>query len=147
MGKPAATLGHFHFCPQYDGKKPHVGGPVNAGSSDVMIEGMPAARVGDNLVCQKGPPDTINAGSSTVRINGQPAARMGDSTAHGGKILAGAASVRIGDSSYSSSGGSSPEGRITELARRKLSRVMVCQKNGQPTICDRPDCPCKAAAQ
>jgi uncharacterized Zn-binding protein involved in type VI secretion len=35
-------------------------------------------------------------GSSTVLIGGKPAARMGDSTAHGGTIVAGLATVLIG---------------------------------------------------
>ena len=36
------------------------------------------------------------AGSATVMLAGKPAARMGDSTAHGGSILLGAATVMIG---------------------------------------------------
>jgi uncharacterized Zn-binding protein involved in type VI secretion len=43
-----------------------------------------------------GPPDTITLGSATVLIGGKPAARMGDSTAHGGTIVAGLATVLIG---------------------------------------------------
>ena len=110
MGKPAATISHNHTCPQYDGRTPHVGGPVSSGSGNVFIGGLPAARVGDNLVCN-GPPDTINQGSATVFINGKPAARMGDSTAHGGVIVQGNATVFIGDKSYSASGGTPPPKR------------------------------------
>jgi uncharacterized Zn-binding protein involved in type VI secretion len=61
----------------------------------VLIAGMPAAKVGDNLVCV-GPPDTIVMGSATVMIGGAPAARQGDTTAHGGTIVAGAPTVMIG---------------------------------------------------
>jgi uncharacterized Zn-binding protein involved in type VI secretion len=43
-----------------------------------------------------GPPDTIASGSGTVLIGGMPAARLGDSTAHGGVIAAGCATVMIG---------------------------------------------------
>ena len=57
--------------------------------------GLPAARVGDMLVCV-GPPDSIVKGSATVKIGGVPAARMGDSTAHGGQIMLGAFNVMIG---------------------------------------------------
>ncbi|AWT37781.1 type VI secretion protein [Deinococcus arenae] len=92
---PAARTGDHHTCPMYDGKSPHVGGPVSAGSSTVRIGGQPAARVGDRCVCS-GPPDTIVRGSATVRINGQMAARLGDMTAHGGQIVAGAPTVNIG---------------------------------------------------
>jgi uncharacterized Zn-binding protein involved in type VI secretion len=35
-------------------------------------------------------------GSTTVMIGGKPAARIGDSTAHGGSIVLGAATVMIG---------------------------------------------------
>jgi uncharacterized Zn-binding protein involved in type VI secretion len=61
----------------------------------VLIGGLPAARVGDILVCV-GPPDSIIKGSSTVMIGGMPAARMGDITAHGGTILLGSLNVMIG---------------------------------------------------
>lgn len=75
---------------------PHVGGPVvGPGQPNVLIGGLPAARVGDMLVCV-GPPDSIVKGSSSVMIGGVPAARMGDSTAHGGQIMLGALNVMIG---------------------------------------------------
>lgn len=75
---------------------PHVGGPiVGPGMPTVLIGGLPAARVGDMLVCV-GPPDSIVKGSATVKIGGVPAARMGDSTAHGGQIMLGAFNVMIG---------------------------------------------------
>ncbi len=78
------------------GTTPHVGGPIiPAGEPTVLIGGKPAARVGDKAICT-GPPDTIAAGSSSVMIGGKPAARMGDSTAHGGVITAGEATVLIG---------------------------------------------------
>lgn len=95
MGKPAATISCFHTCPKRTGKIPHVGGPIAAGSGNVFIGGLPAARKGDMLVCI-GPPDSIKAGSSTVTINGKPAARMGDATSHGGTIVAGNPTVTIG---------------------------------------------------
>jgi uncharacterized Zn-binding protein involved in type VI secretion len=75
---------------------PHVGGPVlPPGCPTVLIGSMPAARVGDMLVCV-GPPDVIAMGSVTVMIGGQPAARMGDMTAHGGSIVVGLPTVLIG---------------------------------------------------
>ncbi|MDH2432940.1 PAAR domain-containing protein [Pokkaliibacter sp. MBI-7] len=143
MGKPAATISHNHTCPAKRGKTPHVGGPIISGSGNVFIGGLPAARVGDNLICNA-PPDTINEGSSTVFINGKPAARMGDSTEHGGVIVQGNATVFIGDKSYSSSGGTPPEeSKIVEMARRDLSRIQYCQRNGQTQICNDPVCPCR----
>lgn len=92
----AARLTDFHACPMTTGQVPHVGGPViGPGAATVLIGGTPAAVVGDTCTCT-GPPDTIAAGSATVMIGGKPAARMGDSTAHGGSIVAGCATVIIG---------------------------------------------------
>ena len=86
----------MHVCPMVTGTVPHVGGPIlPAGEPTVLIEGMPAARVGDMALCT-GPPDAIAMGSTTVLIGGMPAARMGDTTVHGGSILAGAPTVLIG---------------------------------------------------
>ncbi|MDQ6530913.1 PAAR domain-containing protein [Flavobacterium sp. LHD-85] len=96
---PAARLTDFHQCPMVTPgvpPVPHVGGPiVGAGAPTVIIGGLPAAKVGDTLVCV-GPPDSIIKGSATVMICGMPAARIGDTTAHGGSIMLGAFNVMIG---------------------------------------------------
>jgi len=96
---PAARLTDMHTCPMVTPGLPpipHVGGPiVGPGQPNVIIAGLPAAKVGDSCVCI-GPPDTIIKGSATVMIGGIPAARMGDSTAHGGSIVLGASTVMIG---------------------------------------------------
>ena len=96
---PAARLTDMHTCPmQTPGVPPipHVGGPIlGPGQPNVLIGGLPAAKVGDSLVCV-GPPDSIVKGSATVLIGGMPAARMGDSTAHGGSIVLGCPTVMIG---------------------------------------------------
>lgn len=93
---PAARITDMHTCPLSDGPKPHVGGPiVGPGAPTVLIGSMPAAVVGDMLVCV-GPPDTIAKGSATVLIGGKPAARQGDLTAHGGVIVLGLPTVLIG---------------------------------------------------
>ena len=95
----AARLTDMHTCPMLTPGVPpipHVGGPIiGPGVPTVLIEGMPAAVVGDRCVCV-GPPDTIVNGSTTVLISGRPAARMGDTTAHGGSIVLGAQTVIIG---------------------------------------------------
>jgi len=87
----------MHTCPMVNPNgSPHVGGPIlPPGAPTVLIEGMPAARMGDMAICS-GPPDTIIQGSATVMIEGMPAARMGDMTAHGGQIMAGSPTVMIG---------------------------------------------------
>ncbi len=93
----AARITDMHTCPMVNpGGAPHVGGPVlPPGAPTVLIEGVPAARMGDMATCS-GPPDTIIQGSATVLIEGKPAARMGDMTSHGGQIIAGSGTVIIG---------------------------------------------------
>ncbi len=96
MGLPAARITDMHTCPMVTALVPHVGGPIlPAGEPTVIIGGLPAARVGDMLICI-GPPDTIIMGSTTVLIGGMPAARLTDPTAHGGIIVAGMPTVLIG---------------------------------------------------
>ncbi|MCB0650415.1 MAG: PAAR domain-containing protein [Saprospiraceae bacterium] len=96
---PAARLTDMHTCPmQTPGLPPipHVGGPiVGPGEPTVLIGGLPAAVMGDMVICV-GPPDSIVKGSATVMIGGKPAARMGDPTAHGGTIVLGCPTVMIG---------------------------------------------------
>ena len=82
------------------------GGEVTQGSPTVLIEGRPAARVGDLIVttrfvgpihCVGGP---IAIGSATVSTNTRPAARVGDfaNTICGPEIITtGAPTVLIGD--------------------------------------------------
>ena len=92
----AARITDMHTCPMVSGLVPHVGGPIMPpGVVTVLIGGLPAATLGDMLVCAGGP-DTIIKGSGTVMIGGKPAARMGDSTAHGGIIVLGCLTVIIG---------------------------------------------------
>jgi uncharacterized Zn-binding protein involved in type VI secretion len=92
----AARITDMHMCPLSDGPKPHVGGPIlPPGCSNVLIGGLPAARVGDMAACV-GPPDSIAQGSATVQIGGMFAARQGDLTAHGGVIAVGYPTVMIG---------------------------------------------------
>ena len=69
-GKPAWRAGtDTHVCPLSDGPKPHVGGVVAKGSATVLIEGLPAARVGDQVV-EVGAPNPIAMGDPTVLIGG-----------------------------------------------------------------------------
>jgi uncharacterized Zn-binding protein involved in type VI secretion len=93
----AARSGDTHTCPMANPNgSPHTGGPIlPPGVPTVLIGGMPAATVGSMCTCA-GPPDAIIKGSATVLIMKKPAARQGDSTAHGGSITAGCATVIIG---------------------------------------------------
>jgi uncharacterized Zn-binding protein involved in type VI secretion len=96
---PAARLTDFYECSMVTPAVPpipDVGGPIiGPGEPTVLIGKLPAARVGDMLVCV-GPPDSIAKGSATVTIGGMPAARLGDSTTHGGSIVLGCFTVMIG---------------------------------------------------
>ena len=69
-GLPAwrATV-DIHACPLVSGIVPHTGGPVMLGSVTVLINNLPAVRVGDVIV-ESGPPNTITAGCPTVLIGG-----------------------------------------------------------------------------
>lgn len=85
MGKPAARVGDGHECPMVTPGTgtPHIGGPITGpGCQSVLIEGQPAAMVGDVCTCL-GTVDNITDGSTGVFINGKPAARSGDQCAHG----------------------------------------------------------------
>jgi len=83
----------------------HCGGYVIAsGSPDVLIEGKPAARVGDTSTTHLMPGGKhcvphaapIATGSATVFINGRPAARVGDYLSGCTQIAQGSATVIIG---------------------------------------------------
>jgi uncharacterized Zn-binding protein involved in type VI secretion len=69
-GKPAWRVGpDLHQCPLSDGSKPHVGGPTVGGCPTVLINGCPAAMVGDKIT-EAGTPNAIASGEPTVRICG-----------------------------------------------------------------------------
>lgn len=94
---PAARITDMHTCPAVSGTVPHVGGPIEGPCSpNVIVGGLPAARVTDMAFCV-GPPDQIAQGSPTVFINGLPASRIGDTTVHGGVIVMGCPTVIIGN--------------------------------------------------
>lgn len=123
-GKPIATLGSMHVCPMCTGLVPHVGGPVaGPGAPNVLINGKPAALVGDICVCS-GPPDTIVQGEPTVLINGVPVATMGSMTAHGGSIVSGEPNVIIG------SGTTSKPTTIMPVKRIPFPKIRIADRVG-----------------
>jgi uncharacterized Zn-binding protein involved in type VI secretion len=61
-----ATL-DVHVCPLTTGVVPHVGGIVAKGSLTLLINDVPAARMGDTIV-EGGPPNTITEGCTSVLI-------------------------------------------------------------------------------
>ena len=92
MSKPAARLG------DKDTGHPGAGPtPVITASSDVIINGMGAARKGDMLAPHHPGVRKITEGSSSVLINGRPAARVTDAINCGGKLIVGSGNTLIGD--------------------------------------------------
>ena len=80
----------------------HGGTITGPGEATVLIEGMPAAVVGDMHVCVLPPPahqptaSPYPLGSTTVLIGGKPALRAGDACICGASALIGAPTVIIG---------------------------------------------------
>lgn len=94
----AARISDNHTCPIPG----HGGGPIFSGSSNVIVGFLPAARIGDAVICLPvGPVDKIAVGSATVVINHRSAARKTDPCIHGSIIVAGCPTVIIGDSPQS----------------------------------------------
>ncbi len=82
---------------------PHsVTGPAVSGSADVLVNGKPALRLGDDgihLLCCGSNTWKAVAGSATVLINGKPAHRLGDATMHcggPGHLIDGSSDVLVG---------------------------------------------------
>jgi len=80
----------------------HPGLVAGPGSPNVLIGGLPAAKVGDTHVCLMPPtagphpPAPFPSGSTSVVIGGQPALRMNDVSSCGAPIVTGATTVLIG---------------------------------------------------
>jgi uncharacterized Zn-binding protein involved in type VI secretion len=79
----------------------HPGTIAGPGVATVLIEGQPAAVMGDTHVCSFPPPPPhpstpIVKGSATVFVGGRPAARVGDLASCGASIVSGASTVEIG---------------------------------------------------
>jgi len=68
-GMPAwRATADTHVCPLVTALVPHVGGVVAVGSTSVLINNLPAVRMGDQIVEGGGPPNAIVAGAFTVLI-------------------------------------------------------------------------------
>ena len=66
----AAAGADIHMCATPLPIPPHGPGVVITPSATVMIQGMPAARMGDTILEAVGPPNTITKGEMTVIIGG-----------------------------------------------------------------------------
>jgi uncharacterized Zn-binding protein involved in type VI secretion len=122
--KFAARITDAHVCPATTGPAAHVGGPITGpGEQTVRIGGLAAARVTDLATCVGGP-DAVVAGSLTTLIGGLPAARMGDMTVHGGSVVAGIPTVRIGDGGPGIS--AVHRGNMLFIIDRNLKTIKIC---------------------
>ena len=100
IGDKSQCQADVHGCPACAHS---VTGPAIIGSPDVLINGLPAVRVGDmgiHAVCCG--PNTWKAvmGAPTVMINGKQAHRLNDMDRHCGgvgKMVEGSTDVLIGD--------------------------------------------------
>ena len=99
LGDKSNCPADAHGCPAC----PHpCVGPAIIGSPDVMVNGMPAIRVGDqglHAACCGSNMWTAKMGSSTVKINNQKAHRMGDQDEHCGgmgQMIEGSTNVMTG---------------------------------------------------
>ena len=95
----AMTPADAHGCPAC----PHpCNGPGTVGSPNILINGLPAMRVGDSgihMVCCGPNMWKVGSGSATVTFNDLPAARMGDTTIHCGgvgNLIKGSPTVMVG---------------------------------------------------
>jgi uncharacterized Zn-binding protein involved in type VI secretion len=102
LGDKAQIQADAHGCPAC----PHPGvGPIVVGSTDVLINGLPAARadntdLGLHAACCGPNFFQCAKGSPTVYVNNKPLARMNDQTKHcggNGKIIEGSPDVLIDD--------------------------------------------------
>jgi len=66
--------------------------PIISGSSNVLVNGIPATKIGDSYAVHCCPPPCHGgsqaSGNPTVLVNGSPVARQGDSISCGGSALA-----------------------------------------------------------
>lgn len=125
---PAARITDMHTCPlPY-----HVGGPVIVGEPTVLIGYMPAARVGDQLICAVGP-DSVARGEDTVLIGHSPAARLGDPTSHGGKLVVGCPTVIIGSTAQVSTL-KTDRPFCEECERKRRAREAAAAEHASPSV-------------
>jgi uncharacterized Zn-binding protein involved in type VI secretion len=70
VNSAAAGGGDIHICATPLPVPPHGPGVVLTGSQTVLINGLPACRMGDEILEALGPPNKIVGGCSTVLIGG-----------------------------------------------------------------------------
>lgn len=79
MTKPIARIGDktYGYCKKH---KKDFKGTIISGSPNVLVEGSPAARIGDIVKSDCGHVGKIITGCPVVDVNSPPVARLGDKT-------------------------------------------------------------------
>ncbi|MFM7203013.1 MAG: PAAR domain-containing protein [Myxococcota bacterium] len=105
--KPAGRVGDIAFCPSDSHGCPGcahpVQGPAIQGSPNVLINDLPALRVGDpgiHAACCGGNQWKAKEGARSVLINDKPLHRQGDASSHcggNGKLMVGSNDVVVGE--------------------------------------------------
>ncbi|WP_339490392.1 PAAR domain-containing protein [Pseudomonas sp. EL_65y_Pfl2_R95] len=114
-GKPAARISDMTAC------SGHNKNPIIEGSSDVIFDGLGAARLGDKTACGSA---ISSATVSSVLINGKPAAVLGSTASHNNNpIVTGSGTVVIGNSPTPAE--FSPVAVLTLGAASALTNVLV----------------------
>lgn len=123
-GKPAARLSDPTTCPVPGHGTP----PIQSGSPNALVNGLPAARLGDLASCGQA---ISGAYSSTVFINGKNAATVGSTLSHGGVIIGGIGRctdrryVRLGTLHHSSTSGDRQVDQLPDSHSRALYRLAM----------------------
>lgn len=88
----AARVGDPHDCPKHS-RSIDIKGP---GAQTILIEGKPAALVGDIVDCRLARDGTLTTGHVHVAFQGKQPATFGSSTSHGGVVTGAATTVVLG---------------------------------------------------
>jgi uncharacterized Zn-binding protein involved in type VI secretion len=96
VSSPIVRTADPQVCPA-SSPAPHAASVLVPTQATVLVQGVPAARLGDPMQCAGSPaPNAVAAGSATVQVEGVGVARTGDATAHGGALLSAQFTVLAG---------------------------------------------------
>jgi len=137
VGDSALVPADSHGCPAC----PHIAtGPAVQGSSNVMVNGRPAVRIGDagiHAACCGSNLWNAKTGSRSVLINGRPAHRMNDQVKHCGGMgttVNGSPTVIVGDYHRGcyADGSTVPKQTANEEPKHQLAFQMLNEITGLP---------------
>jgi len=140
----AAGGADIHACVTPLPIPPHGPGVVIDGSPTVLINNLPACRLGDTILEALGPPNKIVKGEFTVIIGQQGSGSAGGAASSGGAAAASTPGERKGkDASWDpASGGAMSGAKPPSAAATALAQA---SQSGVPLIVNGPNCHlCKA---